>query len=57
MTGNFKRVFGDKKPVIAMVHLGALPGSPSTMPKRALRASSKVRARIFWRCRPRGSTP
>ena len=28
MTGNFKRVFGDKKPVIAMVHLGALPGSP-----------------------------
>jgi membrane complex biogenesis BtpA family protein len=27
-TGNFKRVFGDGKPVIAMVHLGALPGSP-----------------------------
>ena len=25
---NFKRIFGDKKPVIAMVHLGALPGSP-----------------------------
>ena len=25
---NFTRVFGDKKPVIAMVHLGALPGSP-----------------------------
>jgi membrane complex biogenesis BtpA family protein len=25
---NFRRVFGDKKPVIAMVHLGALPGSP-----------------------------
>ncbi|MCK5364854.1 MAG: BtpA/SgcQ family protein, partial [Gammaproteobacteria bacterium] len=25
---NFKRVFGDGKPVIAMVHLGALPGSP-----------------------------
>src|SRR5438093_5556770 len=28
MSGNFKRVFGDKKPVIAMVHLGALPGAP-----------------------------
>jgi membrane complex biogenesis BtpA family protein len=25
---NFRRVFGDRKPVIAMVHLGALPGSP-----------------------------
>jgi membrane complex biogenesis BtpA family protein len=27
-TGNFRRVFGDRKPVIAMVHLGALPGAP-----------------------------
>ncbi len=26
--GNFQRVFGPGKPVIAMVHLGALPGSP-----------------------------
>ncbi len=26
--GNFQRVFGTVKPVIAMVHLGALPGSP-----------------------------
>ncbi len=25
---NFRRVFGDGKPVIAMVHIGALPGSP-----------------------------
>ena len=25
---NFRRVFGDTKPVIAMVHLGALPGAP-----------------------------
>jgi len=25
---NFKTVFGDNKPVIGMVHLGALPGSP-----------------------------
>jgi uncharacterized protein len=28
MTRNFKRVFGTRKPVIAMVHLGALPGTP-----------------------------
>ncbi|MCB1496243.1 MAG: BtpA/SgcQ family protein [Bauldia sp.] len=28
MTGNFTSVFGKTKPAIAMVHLGALPGSP-----------------------------
>ena len=28
MTTNFRAVFGDTKPVIAMVHFGALPGSP-----------------------------
>lgn len=28
MTEKFRRVFGETKPVIAMVHLGALPGSP-----------------------------
>lgn len=28
MTANFRRVFGKGKPVIGMVHLGALPGSP-----------------------------
>jgi membrane complex biogenesis BtpA family protein len=28
MGGNFARVFGGRKPVIAMVHFGALPGSP-----------------------------
>jgi uncharacterized protein len=28
MSMNFRRVFGAKKPVIAMVHFGALPGSP-----------------------------
>lgn len=28
MALNFRRVFGDRKPVIGMVHLGALPGSP-----------------------------
>ena len=29
----FKAVFGAKKPVIAMVHLGALPGTPLYDPK------------------------
>jgi uncharacterized protein len=28
MSDRFKRVFGEVKPVIAMVHFGALPGSP-----------------------------
>jgi len=28
MTENFKRVFGQAKPVIGMVHIGALPGTP-----------------------------
>lgn len=28
MTDRFRRVFGAKKPVIGMVHLGALPGTP-----------------------------
>ncbi len=28
MTRNFERIFGDNKPVIGMVHLAALPGSP-----------------------------
>jgi uncharacterized protein len=28
VTAKFRTVFGDRKPVIAMVHLGALPGSP-----------------------------
>ncbi len=28
MTDNFKKIFGASKPVIGMVHLGALPGSP-----------------------------
>ena len=28
MTVNFERVFGSTKPVIGMVHLGALPGTP-----------------------------
>jgi hypothetical protein len=28
LTDNFTRVFGERKPVIAMVHLGASPGTP-----------------------------
>lgn len=28
MTSNFNRVFGSTKPVIGMVHIGALPGTP-----------------------------
>jgi membrane complex biogenesis BtpA family protein len=28
MTDNYRRVFGETKPVIAMVHFGALPGAP-----------------------------
>ena len=28
MTARFSRIFPGKKPVIAMVHFGALPGSP-----------------------------
>ncbi|WP_274629933.1 BtpA/SgcQ family protein [Arvimicrobium flavum] len=28
MTTKFRGIFGNKKPVIAMVHIGALPGSP-----------------------------
>lgn len=33
MTAKFKRIFGTGKPVIAMVHFGALPGSPLYDPK------------------------
>jgi uncharacterized protein len=36
VTGNYKRIFGDGKPVIAMVHLGALPGSPLHDPDAGL---------------------
>src|SRR4051812_11900910 len=36
MTLNFKRVFGEGKPVIAMVHFGALPGSPLHDPEAGL---------------------
>ncbi|MDH3715807.1 MAG: BtpA/SgcQ family protein [Gammaproteobacteria bacterium] len=36
MTVNFERVFGECKPVIGMVHLGALPGSPLHDPQRGV---------------------
>lgn len=36
MTNRFKKVFGETKPVIAMVHLGALPGTPLHDAERGL---------------------
>jgi uncharacterized protein len=36
VTSNYRRVFGEGKPVIAMVHLGALPGSPLYDPAAGL---------------------
>jgi uncharacterized protein len=38
MSENFRSVFGPRKPVIGMVHLGALPGSPLYDPQGGLRA-------------------
>lgn len=38
MTRNFRNVFGAVKPVVAMVHLGALPGTPLHDPKPGLDA-------------------
>jgi membrane complex biogenesis BtpA family protein len=35
---NYRRIFGDTKPVIAMVHLGALPGAPLYDPTSGLDA-------------------
>ena len=35
---NYRRIFGDTKPVIAMVHLGALPGAPLYDPAGGLDA-------------------
>lgn len=42
MTTNFKRVFGDTKPVIGMVHIGALPGSPLFDPAIDLYAAARA---------------
>jgi uncharacterized protein len=35
---NYRRIFGETKPVIAMVHLGALPGSPLYEPQAGIEA-------------------
>ena len=42
MTANFKRVFGETKPVIGMVHIGALPGSPLHDPEADLLAAARA---------------
>lgn len=42
MTANFKRVFGSMKPVIGMVHIGALPGSPLFDPAIDLYAAARA---------------
>lgn len=42
MTANFKRVFGSTKPVIGMVHIGALPGTPLFDPALDLVAAARA---------------
>ncbi|WP_223422818.1 BtpA/SgcQ family protein [Tateyamaria pelophila] len=42
MTENFTRVFGATKPVIGMVHIGALPGSPLHDPSLDLLAAARA---------------
>ncbi|WP_425039486.1 BtpA/SgcQ family protein [Primorskyibacter sp. S187A] len=42
MTKNFKAVFGETKPVIGMVHIGALPGSPLFDPALDLVAAARA---------------
>ena len=42
MTKNFKRVFDNTKPVIGMVHIGALPGSPLHVPSVDLLAAARA---------------
>ncbi|MEL6809310.1 MAG: BtpA/SgcQ family protein, partial [Pseudomonadota bacterium] len=42
MTMNFERVFGRIKPVIGMVHLGALPGTPLFDPNVDLVAGARA---------------
>jgi len=42
MTENFKQVFGKTKPVIGMVHIGALPGSPLFNPSTDLVAAARA---------------
>ena len=45
MSGKFAAIFGSTKPVIAMVHLGALPGAPLYDAEAGLRGLSKGCAR------------
>ncbi|MCL6283924.1 BtpA/SgcQ family protein [Ruegeria sp. 2012CJ41-6] len=42
MTQNFDRVFGNTKPVIGMVHIGALPGTPLFDPSLDLLAAARA---------------
>ena len=56
MGGKFAAIFGSTKPVIAMVHLGALPGSPLYDAEPAFEACRR-RAQGPRRCRRRASTP
>ncbi|MEM8655462.1 MAG: BtpA/SgcQ family protein [Pseudomonadota bacterium] len=42
MTENFARVFGATKPVIGMVHIGALPGTPLHDPSLDLLAAARA---------------
>ncbi|WP_299654741.1 BtpA/SgcQ family protein [uncultured Tateyamaria sp.] len=42
MTENFARVFGKRKPVIGMVHIGALPGAPLHDPSFDLLAAARA---------------
>ncbi|MFL4472108.1 BtpA/SgcQ family protein [Tateyamaria armeniaca] len=42
MTANFERVFGRTKPVIGMVHIGALPGTPLFDPAFDLVAGARA---------------
>ena len=42
MTENFGRVFGTTKPVIGMVHIGALPGAPLHDPSLDLLAAARA---------------
>lgn len=42
MTANFRRVFGQTKPVIGMVHLGALPGTPLFDPELDLLGAARA---------------
>lgn len=42
MPANFKNVFGAKKPIIGMVHLGAMPGTPLFDPDLNLVAAARA---------------